>query len=154
MEALVIANLLPPIWLTCTGSRLLWHIHASSLSLSHGNQQSVCMGFNNHLPTEHGLMCLCTEVMWGRHSREVVLGDHRCEYTLCWMCAGNAQWLDSGHHQCLILWKRLDEWAAALLEWARSSGMEDSVTTVEELLSGDEVSDFDSHLGPNDTQQF
>ncbi|KAK9838829.1 hypothetical protein WJX74_004071 [Apatococcus lobatus] len=52
---------------------------------------------------------------------------------------GNAQWLDSGHHQCLILWKRLDEWAAALLEWARSSGMEDSVTTVEELLSGDEV---------------
>ncbi|KAK9819764.1 hypothetical protein WJX72_002089 [[Myrmecia] bisecta] len=52
---------------------------------------------------------------------------------------GNAQWLDKLQRQVLILWKRLDEWAATIHSWARESGLEDMVTTVEELSSGDDT---------------
>jgi len=55
------------------------------------------------------------------------------------LSAGHGLWLDRGQQSCLILWKKLEAWAATIHEWARSSGMQDSVMTVDELSSGDEV---------------
>lgn len=55
------------------------------------------------------------------------------------VASGHGLWLDRGQQSCLILWKKLEAWAATIHEWARSSGMQDSVMTVDELSSGDEV---------------
>lgn len=62
--------------------------------------------------------------------------------------AGHGLWLDRGQQQCLILWKTLDVWAQTIYEWARNSGLQDSVMTIDELSSGDEVQgtgDFATH---------
>lgn len=53
--------------------------------------------------------------------------------------AGAGRWLDPGQHRCLMLWRPVAGWADAIHAWARGAGLEDSVTTVEELSSGDEV---------------
>jgi hypothetical protein len=45
------------------------------------------------------------------------------------------------------MWKKLDAWAQAIYEWARSSGMQDSVMTIDELSSGDEVRGTGGSLG-------
>ena len=55
------------------------------------------------------------------------------------LATGNALWLDSGQRVCLILWHTAEQWADIILSWARSVGMEESVTTLDELSSGDEV---------------
>lgn len=55
------------------------------------------------------------------------------------MCAGNAQWLDKDRGQCLVLWKKIGEWADALYGVARDLGLQDSVMTIDELSSGVEV---------------
>ena len=57
----------------------------------------------------------------------------------CSACAGSAQWLDKGQQRCLVLWKTLAEWAGALHGFARDFGLQDSVMTLDELSSGDEV---------------
>ena len=56
------------------------------------------------------------------------------------MCslAGNGMWLSKSQSQCLILWKKLPEWAAALHEWALSIGMQDAVTSIEEIMDGED----------------
>eukprot|EP00884_Botryococcus_braunii_P019777 jgi/Botrbrau1/6483/Bobra.0034s0056.1 len=52
---------------------------------------------------------------------------------------GNGLWLDKEKQRCLVLWKKLGEWADTIYSWVRSQGLESSVMTVEELHSGDEV---------------
>ncbi|KAG2499685.1 hypothetical protein HYH03_002620 [Edaphochlamys debaryana] len=52
---------------------------------------------------------------------------------------GRAEWLDKSKRQCLILWKRIDEWVAVLLDFVRTYGLSDSVMTLDELSSGDDV---------------
>jgi len=59
--------------------------------------------------------------------------------TLLTPCAGVGRWLDAGQRRCLVLWRPLAGWADAIYGWARGAGLEDSVTTVDELSSGDEV---------------
>lgn len=54
-------------------------------------------------------------------------------------CAGNALWLDDSQRMCLVLWHSAEQWGDIILLWARSVGMEESVTTIDELSSGDEV---------------
>lgn len=51
---------------------------------------------------------------------------------------GNGMWLSKSQSQCLILWKKLPEWAAALHEWALSIGMQDAVTSIEEIMDGED----------------
>lgn len=53
--------------------------------------------------------------------------------------AGNGLWLDSNQRVCLILWHTADQWADRIYTWARSLGLEESVTTIDDLSSGDEV---------------
>ncbi|KXZ50291.1 hypothetical protein GPECTOR_17g930 [Gonium pectorale] len=52
---------------------------------------------------------------------------------------GRAEWLDKGKTQSLILWKKVDEWAATLMDFVRTYGLSDSVMTLDELSSGDDV---------------
>ncbi|GFR48325.1 hypothetical protein Agub_g10208 [Astrephomene gubernaculifera] len=52
---------------------------------------------------------------------------------------GRAEWLDKGKTQCLILWKRVDEWAAVLMDFVRTYGLSGSVMTLDELTGGDDV---------------
>lgn len=51
---------------------------------------------------------------------------------------GNGLWLSKAQSQCLILWKKMPEWAAALHQWALSIGMQDAVTSVEEIVDGED----------------
>lgn len=53
--------------------------------------------------------------------------------------AGHGLWLDKQQDSCLVLWKSLDAWAQTLRQWARSVGMQDSVTTLDDLSTGAEV---------------
>ncbi|CAK9232334.1 unnamed protein product [Sphagnum jensenii] len=64
-------------------------------------------------------------------AREVFLGALVSE--------GKAEWMDKGHRRCLILWRRIQDWAELLLSFVRENGMEDSVMTLEEIMSGDET---------------
>lgn len=58
---------------------------------------------------------------------------------MCILClSGNGMWLNKSQSQCLILWRKLPEWAAALHEWALSSGMQDAVTSIEEIMDGED----------------
>eukprot|EP00877_Chromochloris_zofingiensis_P006531 jgi/Chrzof1/2130/Cz11g03200.t1 len=52
---------------------------------------------------------------------------------------GNAKWLDPQKKQCLILWKKIDEWAQVIADWAHSYGVHDTVMLLDELSSGDDV---------------
>ncbi|KAK9785780.1 hypothetical protein WJX73_007654 [Symbiochloris irregularis] len=52
---------------------------------------------------------------------------------------GNGLWLDNNQRTCLVLWHTAEQWADIVYEWARSLGLEGSVTTVDELSTGDEV---------------
>ncbi|KAL5980370.1 Vacuolar protein-sorting-associated protein 25 [Asimina triloba] len=47
-----------------------------------------------------------------------------------------AEWLDKGHKKCLILWLRIQDWADRILQFVRENGLEDGVTTVEEIRYG------------------
>ncbi|KAF8028265.1 hypothetical protein BT93_E1004 [Corymbia citriodora subsp. variegata] len=51
---------------------------------------------------------------------------------------GRAEWLDKGHRKCLILWHRIQDWADIILNFVKDYGLENSVTTVEEIRSGPE----------------
>lgn len=58
---------------------------------------------------------------------------------------GNARWLDSQKQQCLILWRKVEEWAQVILGWANTYGVQDSVMLLEDLSSGDDVRGTDLH---------
>ncbi|CAL8471116.1 g10658 [Coccomyxa elongata] len=61
---------------------------------------------------------------------------------------GNAQWLDKSQQQCLVLWKKLGEWADVLYSTIRQFGLQDSVMTLDELSSGDDVKDTELEGAP------
>jgi ESCRT-II complex subunit VPS25 len=50
---------------------------------------------------------------------------------------GRAEWLDKNHRKCLILWRRIQDWADLLLDFVRENGIE--LMTLEEIISGDET---------------
>eukprot|EP00850_Spirogloea_muscicola_P014956 SM000111S18779 [mRNA] locus=s111:170626:172293:+ [translate_table: standard] len=73
---------------------------------------------------------------------------------------GRAEWLDKGHQKCLILWRRVEDWADIVLQFVcslpsaqisnasctlplmtmvRDNAMENNVMTLEELRQGDDV---------------
>eukprot|EP00850_Spirogloea_muscicola_P019294 SM000187S03911 [mRNA] locus=s187:136779:138424:- [translate_table: standard] len=62
---------------------------------------------------------------------------------VCFLAAlvaeGRAEWLDKGHQKCLILWRRVEDWADILLQFVRDNAMENNVMTMEELRQGDDV---------------
>eukprot|EP00271_Cylindrocystis_brebissonii_P012918 TRINITY_DN32426_c0_g1_i1.p1 TRINITY_DN32426_c0_g1~~TRINITY_DN32426_c0_g1_i1.p1 ORF type:complete len:181 (+),score=38.24 TRINITY_DN32426_c0_g1_i1:153-695(+) len=64
-------------------------------------------------------------------AKEVVLGGLVAE--------GRAEWPDKSHRNCLILWRRVEDWADVILKFVEENGLNDSVMLVEELRSGDEV---------------
>uniref|UniRef100_A0A0D6RAI9 ESCRT-II complex subunit VPS25 n=1 Tax=Araucaria cunninghamii TaxID=56994 RepID=A0A0D6RAI9_ARACU len=49
---------------------------------------------------------------------------------------GRAEWLDKGRKKCLILWRRIQDWAEYILQFVRDNGLEDNVMTLEEICSG------------------
>ncbi|KAH9314440.1 hypothetical protein KI387_023067, partial [Taxus chinensis] len=49
---------------------------------------------------------------------------------------GHAEWLGKGRKKCLILWRRIQDWAEYILEFVRENGLEDNVMTLEEIRSG------------------
>jgi len=44
--------------------------------------------------------------------------------------------LDKEKRKCAILWKRVEEWAEELINWARASGYESDVLTMDEIVTG------------------
>ncbi|KAI5057281.1 hypothetical protein GOP47_0027296 [Adiantum capillus-veneris] len=52
---------------------------------------------------------------------------------------GRAEWLDKEHQKCLILWRKIQNWADIILQFVRDHGMDDGVMTIEEIRSGDET---------------
>ena len=68
----------------------------------------------------------------------MLIPQHMVLITL-WLCPGGGRWLDAGQRQCLVLWRPLAGWADAIYDWARGVGLEDSVTTVDEISAGDEA---------------
>jgi hypothetical protein len=53
--------------------------------------------------------------------------------------AGNGLWLDPQKQACLVLWRRVEEWAEVILSWASTYGVSDAVMLLEDLSSGDDV---------------
>ncbi|GBF97436.1 hypothetical protein Rsub_09602 [Raphidocelis subcapitata] len=52
---------------------------------------------------------------------------------------GSALWLDPQKQSCLVLWRKIEEWAQVVAGWASTYGVSDAVMLVEELSSGDDV---------------
>lgn len=51
---------------------------------------------------------------------------------------GRGEWLDKGHRRCLVLWRKVEDWADTILAFAQENALGNGVTTVEELRSGDD----------------
>lgn len=49
---------------------------------------------------------------------------------------GRAEWLDKGQKKCLILWRRIQDWAEYILKFVHENGLEDGVMTLEEIRAG------------------
>ncbi|KAJ4849315.1 Vacuolar protein-sorting-associated protein 25 [Turnera subulata] len=58
---------------------------------------------------------------------------------------GRAEWLDKGHRKCLILWHRIQDWADIIIHFVKDNGLEDGVTTIEEIRSGIESRGTELH---------
>lgn len=52
---------------------------------------------------------------------------------------GHGEWLDDAHTQCRILWRKPEELATDIYQWAASNGQIGSVCTLYELHSGEDV---------------
>lgn len=52
---------------------------------------------------------------------------------------GSGEWLDKNKRQCLIFWRKLADWVDIIYEFAQTYGLKDSVMTVDELATGDDV---------------
>ena len=57
---------------------------------------------------------------------------------------GHALWLDKAHSQCLVLWKRLPEWAEVIYTFAQTYGLDDSVMTVDDLSDSEDTANTGS----------
>ncbi|KAF5833980.1 ESCRT-II complex subunit-domain-containing protein [Dunaliella salina] len=56
---------------------------------------------------------------------------------------GNAEWLDKHKRQCLVLWRKVSDWADTIYNFVRTYGLTDSVMVVDDLSSGDDVAGTD-----------
>ncbi|KAH7282365.1 hypothetical protein KP509_35G026700 [Ceratopteris richardii] len=52
---------------------------------------------------------------------------------------GRAEWMDKAHRKCLVHWRKVQDWAEVILQFARDNGMEDGVMTIDEIRLGDET---------------
>ena len=52
---------------------------------------------------------------------------------------GHGEWLDDNKTQCRVLWRKPEELATDIYEWAKASGNIGSVCTLYELHSGEDV---------------
>jgi ESCRT-II complex subunit VPS25 len=53
---------------------------------------------------------------------------------------GDAIWLDPKFQRsALVLWRSVPEWGDVIYSWALDTGLKDSVVTLEELSSGEDV---------------
>eukprot|EP00475_Leptophrys_vorax_P025835 TRINITY_DN3613_c0_g1_i1.p1 TRINITY_DN3613_c0_g1~~TRINITY_DN3613_c0_g1_i1.p1 ORF type:complete len:184 (+),score=0.59 TRINITY_DN3613_c0_g1_i1:421-972(+) len=52
---------------------------------------------------------------------------------------GRAEWTDRSRTRCLILWRKVPDWADVILQWVRENGFGDSVMTLEEIRNGDDT---------------
>ena len=52
---------------------------------------------------------------------------------------GHGEWIDAQKTQCRVLWRKPDQLAADLYQWAEKSGLVGSVCTLYELHSGEDV---------------
>ena len=103
------------------------------------NQGSTVMDFDLTEQT-------CPEICMRKDRQQVLLVRVRAASVCsCQMLsgtvllAGNARWVDKGRRQCLVLWKKPEGWADTVYSLVRGLGMQESVMTVDELSSGDEV---------------
>lgn len=46
-----------------------------------------------------------------------------------------AEWTDKSKAKCLLWWRKLDDWAVALWQWADSLGHRGQVATLHEIMS-------------------
>ncbi|VDN50269.1 unnamed protein product [Dracunculus medinensis] len=53
----------------------------------------------------------------------------------------HVDWLDQSKNQCHIYWRRPEEWAALIYEWAVSNGLLNTPCTLYEITQGDDVAD-------------
>ncbi|KAI8917016.1 vacuolar protein sorting 25 [Powellomyces hirtus] len=58
---------------------------------------------------------------------------------------GHAGWDSPAKDQCLIFWRKPEEWAAIIHKWAFDSGATNSICTIYELLHGDDTVGLDFH---------
>jgi len=56
---------------------------------------------------------------------------------------GQAEWLDTEQRRCLVLWRKVEEWAQDLLRVAQENGWGGSVVLLDELTAGAEVAGTD-----------
>lgn len=65
---------------------------------------------------------------------------------------GNAEWEDSAHTRCRIIWKTAETLAGEIYSWASNNGFLDNIFTIFELVAGDEHQD--SGFYDTDQAQF
>jgi ESCRT-II complex subunit VPS25 len=58
---------------------------------------------------------------------------------------GYGEWVDEAHTQCRILWRKPEELATDIYEWATHNGQIGSVCTLYELHSGEDVNGMSFH---------
>ncbi|XP_064868688.1 vacuolar protein-sorting-associated protein 25-like isoform X1 [Oncorhynchus nerka] len=52
---------------------------------------------------------------------------------------GNLEWLDKNKTQCLVMWRRPEEWGKLIYQWVSKNGMVNTVFTLYELANGDDT---------------
>lgn len=52
---------------------------------------------------------------------------------------GHIDWLDKSKTRCHIYWRRPEEWASLIYEWAVSNGLLNTPCTLYEITQGDDV---------------
>lgn len=68
-------------------------------------------------------------------------------YFIYWRCttdlaSGHGEWEDSSETRCRILWRKPEQLASDIYDWAEANGYINSVCTVYELHSGGSISHF------------
>eukprot|EP00891_Asterochloris_glomerata_P001836 jgi/Astpho2/1836/Aster-00367 len=64
--------------------------------------------------------------------------------------SSHALWLDKAHSQCLVLWKRLPEWADIIYTFAQTYGLDDSVMTVDDLSDSEDTANTELQGVPSE----
>jgi len=93
--------------------------------------------------TEHKLKVLLVHdcPLWKNTAIQRQLSDEHVQVVMNdFVQHGHGEWMDSpANAQCRILWRKPDQLAADLYQWADSTGLLGSVCTLYELHSGEDV---------------